>query len=67
MSLFDFVPDDFEPIQMRPNFLVWLQHQPITFHQRLHIYFRWLDYHSTDYTSDEIHSLNIAEPIFEPE
>ena len=56
-TLWTLIPPDLEPLQMRSDFLLWLRSQPLSFHTRLEIYFRWLDYHAASYTADEIDSL----------
>lgn len=55
-SLWDIIPADFESIQERSSFLAWLRSVPLSFHSRIDIYFRWLDYHRLSYTADEIDS-----------
>jgi hypothetical protein len=57
MSIWDIIPVDFEPIQERSAFVAWLHSLPLSFHSRLDIYFRWLDYHTASYSADEIDSL----------
>jgi hypothetical protein len=61
------IPTDLRALDQRLQFLVWLRSMPITFHQRLRIYFEWLDLHAVAYTTDEIDSLNVKEKIVEPE
>jgi hypothetical protein len=34
---------------------------PVPFHDRLRVYFSWLDYNSASYTADEIDSLKNPE------
>lgn len=67
MSYLSLIPTDLRALDQRLQFLAWLRSIPISFHQRLRIYFEWLDLHQASYTSDEIASLNVKETIIEPE
>lgn len=67
MSYLSLIPVDLQSLEQRQAFLTWLRSMPITFHQRMRIYFVWLDLHAASYTAEEIDSLNVKEKIVEPE
>lgn len=67
MSYLSMIPVDLQSLESRQAFLTWLRSMPITFHQRLRIYFEWLDLHAESYTAEEIDSLKVEEKIVEPE
>jgi hypothetical protein len=53
----DAIPTELLSPYKRSEFMAWLRHQPITFHDRLRIYFIYIDTNATPYTADEIDSL----------
>ena len=67
MSYISLIPVNLQPLEQRSTFLHWLRSMPVTFDQRMRIYFQWLDLNGASYTPDEIHSLNLKEKIVEPQ
>ena len=57
MSIFADIPLQYQFPFVRDHFLLWLRSLPISFHDRLHIYFAWLNHFEQPYTTDEIDSL----------
>jgi hypothetical protein len=49
----------------RDQFMHWLRTNELTFHDRLQIYFAWLDHNLLDYSADEIDSLKTQDTSHE--
>lgn len=57
------IPAHLQAPEHRGPFLSWLRLVPISFHQRLRIYFDYLDLHQATYTTEEIDSLKDEVPV----
>ena len=67
MSYLLFIPSLLRALEQRPLFIAWLRAMPVSFNQRLRIYFEWLDLHDLPYTPDEIALLYDKEHIVDPD
>lgn len=57
MSLFSEIPHQYQSPFTRAELLIWLRNMPLRFHDRLSVYFSWLDHFGQPYTAEEIDSL----------
>jgi hypothetical protein len=57
MSIYTDIPTQYQNPFMREELIRWVRSLPISFHDRLAIYFSWLDHFGQPYTADEIDSL----------
>lgn len=51
------IPIELRNYNKRRDFLNWLCTMPISYRDRLHVYFCWIDLHGTRYTAEEITEL----------
>lgn len=58
------IPEELRFVHKRALFIAWLQSLPLLYHDRLHVYFSWIDALDTSYTDDDI--IQLKEQPYEP-
>jgi len=51
------IPLPLREFNKRREFINWLTTMPVSYRDRLHVYFCWIDLHGARYTDDEITEL----------